>query len=524
MGVTAEAALYGWSHPGSWLPDLATGWVAVGCGLTAASIGGYGAPGVLLAVTGFAWFVPDYASSSSGWLVAHSLYWYRGPLVQLVLTYPRRRPVGRVETAAVGAGYAAAVIPAVWESDVATVVLAAAAVSVAVLGRMRATGLARRMRGAAVAATAFLALALAATALVRLALPRIVVDTATLRGFELSLCVLSIGLLVGLLRAPWERPDITDLVVEIGKRRSGSLRDELARALGDPALRIGYWHREAGRFVDPEGRPFVRTSGPGRSLTTVEWGGEPVAVLDHDAAVLADPALLDEIASGSRLAGRNAQLQAEVRTYMQALSASRRRLVEAADAERRRLERLLHGGAESRLARIGGALADAQATASGPMIEQLAQARRRQEETDDALQRLARGLHPRELAEHGLVAALEALASSMSTAVATDLSAIRASAAIESCVFYLCAESLSNVVKYASASHVRLSVGREEGHIVASVEDDGVGGADPRRGTGLRGLRDRVEAFGGSLEVTSPRGAGTSVRASVPAPVVGGGS
>ena len=524
MGVTAEVALYGWSHPGSWVPDLATGWLAVGCGLTAASIGRYTATGVLLAVAGFAWFVPDYASSSSGWLLAHSLYWYRGPLVQLVLTYPRRRPVGRVETAAVGAGYAAAVIPAVWESDVATVVLAAAAVCVAVLGRMPATGLERRMRGAAVAATAFLALALAATALVRLALPRIGVDSATLRGFDLALCILSIGLLVGLLRAPWERPDITDLVVEIGKRRSGSLRDELARALGDPALRIGYWHREASRFVVPEGRTFAGTSGPGRSLTTVEWGGEPVAVLDHDAAVLADPALLDEIARGSRLAGRNAQLQAEVHTYMQALSASRKRLVEAADAERRRLERLLHGGAESRLARIGGALAAAHATASGPMIEQLAQARRRQEETDDALRRLARGLHPRELAEHGLVAALKALASSISTAVETDLSAIRASAAIESCIFYLCAESLSNVVKYASASHVRLSVGREEGHIVVAVEDDGVGGADPRRGTGLRGLRDRVEAFGGSLEVTSPRGVGTFVRASVPAPVVGSGS
>src|ERR1035441_4404715 len=129
VGVTAEAALYGWSHPGSWVPDLATGWLAVGCGLTAASIGRYTATGVLLAVTGFAWFVPDYASSSSGWLLAHSLYWYRGPLVQLVLTYPRGRPVGRVETAAVGAGYAAAVIPAVWESDVATVALAAAAVS-----------------------------------------------------------------------------------------------------------------------------------------------------------------------------------------------------------------------------------------------------------------------------------------------------------------------------------------------------------------------------------------------------------
>src|SRR5215469_11165480 len=134
VGVTAEWRLYGWADPGRWVPDLVTGWAMIGCGLAGWARRPESRSGALLAAAGFAWFVPDFAAIGVGllgWLGAPALYLHRGPLVQLVLTYPRGRVRGRVEGAVVAAGYAAAVVTPVWEG---TVALAAVLVAVAVRG------------------------------------------------------------------------------------------------------------------------------------------------------------------------------------------------------------------------------------------------------------------------------------------------------------------------------------------------------------------------------------------------------
>src|SRR6478736_929951 len=134
MGIAAEAALYGWTDARHWVPDLLAGWSLIGCGLAAWALRPRNRCGALMAAAGFAWFLPNFNGSSIGaisWLSAHSLYLYRGPLVQLVLTYPRGRGSSRVERAAITGGYVAAVMTPMWTSELVTIVLAALLVALA---------------------------------------------------------------------------------------------------------------------------------------------------------------------------------------------------------------------------------------------------------------------------------------------------------------------------------------------------------------------------------------------------------
>jgi signal transduction histidine kinase len=204
------------------------------------------------------------------------------------------------------------------------------------------------------------------------------------------------------------------------------------------------------------------------------------------------------------------------------LAASRARIVEAADAERRRLERNLHDGAQQRLVSLSLELRMAEREIGrDPEAAQarLAAARAELGHALAELRELARGLHPAILTDHGLVAALDALAARAPVPVelAVDLDA-RLPGPVEAAAYYVVAEALTNVAKYARASVAQVSVRRDGGHLVVAIADDGVGDADESAGTGLRGLRDRLDAIGGRLEVASPHGAGTTLSARMPWP------
>jgi signal transduction histidine kinase len=137
----------------------------------------------------------------------------------------------------------------------------------------------------------------------------------------------------------------------------------------------------------------------------------------------------------------------------------------------------------------------------------------------EELRELARGLHPAVLTDHGLRAAIEAVAARAPLPVAIDISLDqRLPERVEAAAYFVVCEALTNVAKYARASQARVRVERVDRRAEVEVRDDGVGGADPSEGTGLRGLVDRVEALGGRLVVASPTGGGTSVRAELPAP------
>jgi len=201
------------------------------------------------------------------------------------------------------------------------------------------------------------------------------------------------------------------------------------------------------------------------------------------------------------------------------LIASRTRLVEAGDEQRRRLERNLHDGAQQHLVSVAVKLrvARSQLEVKPDITARL---------LDEALQELgagleelreiARGLHPAILGEHGLGRALEVLAGRLPVAVTLDVLSERLPDHLEATIYYIVSEALTNVAKHANAGDVRVTVAREGDVLRCEIADDGRGGADASRGSGITGLRDRAEAAGGTLTVISPPGRGTVVTAALP--------
>jgi signal transduction histidine kinase len=520
LGLTAGWVGFGWADPRHWIPDLAVGWTFIGCGLVAWARRPASRVGPLLAATGFTWFVGSFAQvgvAAVAWVAAHLVYLHRGPLVQLVLTYPSGRPGSRLVRGAVAVGYAVAVT-SIWRSAGATIVLAVALLAVCARDYARSVGRLRRARLIALQATGGLSLVLAATAAARLLLPPGEVNGPALLVYEAALCLLAGGLLAGLLVAPWQRAAVTDLVVELGEARSDPLRGALARALGDPSLEIGYWLPDRAVFVDADGRVLgLPAPGAGRSVTTVEREGQPVAVLVHDPAVLEDPGLLEAVTSAAQLAAANARLRAEVRARVEELAASRRRILAVRDEERRRLEGRLHEGAEARLGELAVTLRRGQrSTTDQRTREQIAHAEDQLTRTLEELRQLAHGLHPSVLAEHGLADGLAALAKDLPVPVDLDVASTQLPEQVAVAAYFVCAEALANVAKHAAASRVAVAVTVGEDRVRVEVADDGVGGADPLRGSGLRGLADRVETLGGTLRVDSVPDHGTRLAADIP--------
>ena len=503
LGVASESAAFSWDDPGRWLPDLLVGLAFIACGLLAWERRGVHGAGALFAATGVSWFLGNFS--------ADLLYLHRGFLVHLVLAYPGWRPRSRLDLVAIAVAYAVAIAAPVSQSEVATIATALALVAVAARGYGVAVGPARRERLTALQAAAALGAVLVGGAAARLAVPGGDAADPALLAYQAVLVAVAVGLYAR-LRDP-AASAIADLVVELGETRSGTLRDRLAQALGDPTLEVGYWSADAGGHFDHAGRELALPDpASGRSATRVEREGLPFAVLVHDAAVLRDPALVEAVASATRLSASNVALRAEVEARAGDLRASRRRLLVAADRERRRLEARLREGPERRLVEQQDALANA----GGPNNANLERARTQLSRTLDDLHELARGLHPRELTETGLRGALASLAERAPVPVELDVRVERLPDELEATVYFVCAEALVNIAKYASASCARLEVAAREGRVIAVVADDGIGGAAASPGTGLQGLADRVEALGGTLHVESPAGSGTRLAAVIP--------
>jgi signal transduction histidine kinase len=341
-------------------------------------------------------------------------------------------------------------------------------------------------------------------------------------AFRLAFVAIPFAFLAVLLRVRLARASVAELVVELEEARpSGSLRDAMARALGDPSLTVAYWLPEQQRYVDLEGRPVeLPAAGQGRVATVVEREGRRVAAIVHDRALLDDPGLIRAAGAAAALALDNERLQAELRARFDELKASRARIVEAADQERKRIERNLHDGTQQRLTSIALALGLAESKltsdprAAGASVRQAKQAL---EAALAELRDLSHGIHPSVLTTRGLGPALEDLAytAPLPVTVAADLNG-RLPERVEAGTYYAVAEGLANVAKHAQASTATVVLARERGRLLLRVCDDGIGGADPTRGTGLRGLADRLQALGGTFEVDSPPGGGTELRAAIP--------
>ena len=301
------------------------------------------------------------------------------------------------------------------------------------------------------------------------------------------------------------------------------LRDSLRKALGDPSLELAFWLPESSRYVDADGRAVdLPTGDPSRAVTEVRLEDRLVGAIVHDPALLEDPEVVQAVGAAAALALENQRLDAELGAKIDELRASRIRIIEATLAERRRLERDLHDGAQQRLVSLA-----LQLRLAGERLRDDDAGARELLQTADVelaaalgeLRELASGIHPAVLSDRGLDAALATLATRAPLPVELDVRVgERPPEHVELAAYFVVAEALTNVAKYANASRATVRAARDDGHLVVEVADDGIGGADPARGTGLRGLADRVSALDGTLELRSRHGGGTVLRANIPLP------
>jgi signal transduction histidine kinase len=544
---------------GAWgAGSLVVGWGFVGVGLFAWGRRPDNRVGMLMAATGFAWFVSGLTFSdvplifTIGQLFG-SLFF--AVVVHLLLAFPSGRLRSRLERRIVGAAYVlttVVVAPLLLfadsdelecescpdnvlllepnESLVTTITsilnIGAAVLIAVVLGILvqrwrRATPGQRRLLVPVYSAGAAVILLLIVTVLLQAS----GADTWTLDVFWIASMVpfalVPYMFLVTLVRARMiQTGAVGRLIARMGEApRRGQLRDELARALGDASIELVYWLPDGERFVDARGRS-VELPGPGssRGVTRIERDGSLVAAIVHDALDFDQD--LDAIGAAAAIAIENERLDAELRAKVAELRESRSRMLRVGLEERRRLERDLHDGAQQRLVSmaLGMRLARDRMRDDPEAAERMLDgAGAELDAALEELRELARGIHPAVLSDRGLDAALETLAHRAPLPVELNHeSHERLPESIELAAYFVVSEALTNVAKYADASHARVNVARRNGKLLVEVTDDGVGGADPDNGTGLRGLADRLAVIEGRLEVESPPGAGTTIRARIP--------
>jgi signal transduction histidine kinase len=318
-----------------------------------------------------------------------------------------------------------------------------------------------------------------------------------------AVLLLAAGLVWVTVRMRVQRRAVARITASLGQAPPpGSLQAALARAVGDPELRIAYWLPNSEHYVDAEGRPVPEpTAAPGRAVTTLIRDGRRIAVVSHTAAL---PDLERELGAAVRLALENERLQAEALAQLDQLRASRVRIVETGDAERRRLERDLHDGAQQRLLALSYDLrlarAQAQADGDSQTGSLLTKATDQAQAALRELRELAHGIYPAILTEAGLGPALATLADTAPLPVELrDAAQGRYPAGVETCAYLLVTEALDDAAGRA-ASHGTVSVVQDGGRLVVSVEDDGTDRTSP-----MVQLADRVGALDGQLTVEPRR-------------------
>jgi signal transduction histidine kinase len=526
--------------------------------------------GALMLSVGFAWFVGGLTEADSSTLYTVGAY-FEPLFIVIVVHMVLGFPTGRLETvpqrAIVAAGYLDVLLVRLpfflLGGDIATdidpprpdnvlaltdradladvfdytsafvgVVLLTATVVLLLSKRRAATPPQRRAQ----APMLWTSLAVIGLLVVSLALEVVGAPSGLSDAFGLAalICfaILPFAFLAGLVRSRYSRAGaVGELVERLNApiETPRTLRDALADALGDASLKLVYWRESAGHYVTFDGRRVdLPAPGSDRAVTEVrapdrEGGsgeGRRIGAIIHDASLGEERGLVRAAAASAALALDNERLEAELHARLEDLRTSRARLLEVSMFERRRLERDLHDGAQQRLVALSLQLGlarrklEADPSTAGRLLDA---AREELGRALEELRELARGIHPAVLTDRGLGPALEALAERTSLPVdLCEMPSERLPAPVEAAAYFVVAESLTNVARYADAHRASVRIAQEDGFAVIEVSDDGVGGADPASGTGLRGLSDRLAALDGRLEVHSPPGVGTLVRAKVP--------
>jgi signal transduction histidine kinase len=535
------------------LAELAAGWSLVTAGLLFSLRHRRNLFGPLLVGAGFAWFLPEWSNPRVGSAAAFALgsvgFVACAPLVaHAALAYPTGRLRSRLELVVVGISYAAAVLllgllptsvfdPKTTGCGDCPRNLLLVRSDTSLFDTFNRYGL-RIGIGALVALGLLILwrLARSSRSVIALLLPALMPAAAYIglvawefehslgRGIisnepfdqrlwryeALALVLLAAAVVWELLRERRARNAVARLVVELGRAPlTGTVRDALARALDEPGLELLYRRASTTDYVDASGRPSEPDPKPGRAVTPLVVGGTEVAALVHDARLLEQPGLLQEVLAASRVAVHNEQLRAEVLAQLEELRASRARIVETSDSERRNLERDLHDGAQQRIVTLSLALQllRSQLTpdagdVAGPRIN--AAARKLQGALAE-LRELAHGIYPATLSAEGVAAAIEGLADRAPGVVEIEsLPRERLPPEVENAAYFTVAEA----IKGAQDASVRVE--RTDGSLLVRVTRR-VGDAEDESRAWLVSVADRVGALGGSIELEE-----RSVRAEIP--------
>ena len=328
---------------------------------------------------------------------------------------------------------------------------------------------------------------------------------------DLGVILVAIGLVAGLMGVAGQRAAMSpDQAVGLGA--------SLAAALGDPGFRVSF-RASDDTWVDSTG---VRVAAPegtsGAELTYVEHGGVALAAITHQEGSLADPDVRAAVTMAVELTAHNARLRTDLAEQLAEVDASRRRLLDAGLRERRELGSRVEVDVERPLGRLAQEVAAIGSEGTDArVVEHLALAGQELAMARTEIADLASGLFPRLLAAEGLAAALRDLASRSPVPVDVDVSdGLTGGTGVDATIYFVCAEALANAARHAGASRVHATVTLLDAAIEVVIIDDGSGGADVTRGSGMRGLLDRVEAQAGTLSIESPPGMGTRLVATIP--------
>jgi signal transduction histidine kinase len=525
-----------------WVPDsltlpapvhVAVGWAFVGAGTVAWVRRPDNRTGLLMTVTGLVWFGRDFDWMHT-WLTTQADVLASNLFVALVahqlVVFPEGRVSTRSERRLVGAAYALATVgyPVTMLGSAANVIVDVLAGAVALAILMQLATKWRRAsppRRRALAPVIWTGPTVLAVVLVMLALdsggPWPPPVEAGLHWATLCFVAIPVAFLAGLLRTQLHRGAAAELVVELSRALTAAeVRDALARTLGDPSLEIVYWLPERACYVDLSGQAVDVSPHPDRKASLLDHDGQPLAAILHDPSLIEESDLVQAAGAAARLALENARLQAELRSQLDEVRASRARIVAAGDAERRRIERDLHDGVQQRL--LGIRLAFRLLRGQMPGVpgfagDLLNEAEDELAGTLDDLRALARGIHPAVLTDEGLTPALETLSRRAPVPVTVNALPSRPLPAdVEAAAYFVAAEAIANTAKHAHASAMTITVAPSEDLLVIEISDDGIGGARSARDGGLAGLVDRIAALDGTLRISSPPGRGTCLHAEIP--------
>lgn len=338
-----------------------------------------------------------------------------------------------------------------------------------------------------------------------------------------AVVLVALGFLTGAMRLRLRHGVIARMAIEVDRgtdpqRRRAALR----HAFGDPRLDL-YLRNDNAVWTTTSGAPTVLPGNNGDSAVTVLTSSdEPIAAIIHDRTLREDPGLIAAATAVLRLAFENERLAGVVRGQLEEVRASRMRLIQTGEQERRRIERDLHDGAQQRLIAVALTLQQAReearsVDAQAVFVHLLDDAAEELVAAVDELRELARGIHPAILTEVGLRPAVAGLARRSAVPADLDIQLTdRLEPGVEAAAYFIIAEALTNVSRHARASAATVHIARNNDRLEVEVTDDGAGGADRSRGSGLDGIADRLDAMSGTLVMDSPAGGGTRLRAGIP--------